>query len=62
MIEAEFHCAYCGQVNETTVDPSAGRRQSYVEDCQSCCQPNVLQIEVESGEFPEATIEATAES
>ncbi len=23
---------------------SAGRRQSYVEDCQICCKPNVLNI------------------
>jgi len=22
------------------VDESAGRRQSYIEDCQVCCKPN----------------------
>ena len=27
------------------VDPSAGSKQSYVEDCQVCCKPNILQIE-----------------
>jgi cysteine-rich CPXCG protein len=26
------------------VDESAGRNQSYIEDCQICCRPNVLQI------------------
>jgi hypothetical protein len=26
------------------VDDSAGVRQSYVEDCQVCCKPNVLHI------------------
>jgi outer membrane protein insertion porin family len=26
------------------VDESAGKRQSYVEDCQVCCKPNVLRI------------------
>jgi hypothetical protein len=26
------------------VDTSAGSRQSYVEDCQVCCKPNVLRI------------------
>jgi Cysteine-rich CPXCG len=30
--------------NETSVDESAGRLQNYVEDCQVCCRPNVLQI------------------
>jgi hypothetical protein len=39
-----FVCAGCGEWNETTVDASAGRRQSYVEDCQVCCKPNVLRI------------------
>jgi hypothetical protein len=27
------------------VDESAGRRQSYIEDCQVCCKPNLLRIE-----------------
>jgi hypothetical protein len=44
-MEARFQCAGCGQWNETTVDESAGRRQSYIEDCQVCCKPNVLRIE-----------------
>jgi hypothetical protein len=33
---------------ETTVDESGGSRQSYVEDCQVCCQPNVLTIRWDS--------------
>jgi hypothetical protein len=39
-----FQCAGCGEWNETSVDESAGRTQSYVEDCQVCCKPNVLRI------------------
>jgi hypothetical protein len=42
--EAGFQCAGCGEWNDTTVDESAGSRQSYVEDCQVCCKPNVLDI------------------
>ena len=41
---AEFQCGGCGELNTTTVDPSAGRRQQYVEDCQVCCKPNVLSV------------------
>jgi hypothetical protein len=26
------------------VDESAGHRQSYVEDCQVCCKPNLLRV------------------
>jgi hypothetical protein len=39
-----FRCAGCGEWNETVVDASAGSRQSYVEDCQVCCKPNVLAV------------------
>ena len=53
MAEAGFQCAGCGEWNSTTVDESAGRRQSCVEDCQVCCKPNVLRIEYDqsNGEF-----------
>jgi hypothetical protein len=43
-MDTGFQCAGCGQWNETSVDESAGRNQSYVEDCQICCKPNVLKI------------------
>ena len=39
-----YRCAFCGEVNEIDVDVSAGSRQSYVEDCQVCCRPNVLDV------------------
>jgi hypothetical protein len=48
-----FQCAGCGEWNETQVDSSAGTRQSYVEDCQVCCKPNVLRItwDMAEGEY-----------
>jgi hypothetical protein len=52
-MDAGFQCAGCGEWNATTVDATAGRRQSYVEDCHVCCKPNILQVEYDmsSGEF-----------
>ena len=47
-MEAGFQCAGCGEWNITAVDDSAGRRQSYVEDCQVCCKPNVLRLEYDA--------------
>jgi hypothetical protein len=47
-MEAGFQCAGCGEWNSTSVDESAGRRQSYVEDCQTCCKPNLLHIEFDA--------------
>lgn len=42
---ATFICAVCGQPVVVEVDPTAGRCQRYVEDCEVCCSPNVLTIE-----------------
>jgi hypothetical protein len=47
-MQSGFQCASCGEWNETTVDESAGRCQSYVEDCQVCCKPNLLRIEYDN--------------
>jgi Cysteine-rich CPXCG len=44
MAETGYQCAGCGEWNEATVDESAGSRQQYVEDCQVCCKPNVLDV------------------
>jgi hypothetical protein len=41
-------CPYCWERYETQVDLSAGSC-SYVEDCQVCCQPIQLSIEVDDG-------------
>lgn len=43
-MEAGFQCAGCGEWNETSVDESSGKQQSYVEDCQVCCKPNLLRV------------------
>ena len=48
-MEAGFQCAGCGEWNSTTVDEYAGQRQSYVEDCQVCCKPNVLRVQYDAG-------------
>ena len=43
-MDSGYQCAACGEWNQTSVDESAGREQSYVEDCQVCCKPNLLHI------------------
>jgi hypothetical protein len=39
-----YTCDSCGEVIEVSLDPSAGARQCYVEDCPVCCVPNVLEV------------------
>lgn len=43
----EYVCAYCGELNETLIDPTSGQKQSFVEDCAVCCRPNVLNVHVD---------------
>ena len=42
--ELYYMCAYCFQMNHTTADTGGASLQRYVEDCQTCCQPNVLSV------------------
>jgi hypothetical protein len=41
-------CPYCGEPVELLVDESAGSC-SYVEDCQVCCRPMQVDVEVDGG-------------
>lgn len=61
LFEGEFLCSTCGSANTIAVDGDGGRRQRYVEDCQNCCRPNALEIEIDdlTGEvYIEASPEA----
>jgi hypothetical protein len=43
-MDSNFTCAFCGEDNSIFVDPTGGSQQTYVEDCQVCCRPNLLTI------------------
>lgn len=43
-MDAEFYCAFCFEPNSIFADPTGGQAQTYVEDCQVCCRPNVLTL------------------
>ena len=47
----DVECPYCGEQIGVQLDLSAGP-QSYIEDCQVCCQPIQLSVRVnDSGEL-----------
>ena len=46
-LDATYTCPYCGELNYTGVDPSAGARQRYVEDCPVCCSPILLSVRID---------------
>jgi transcription elongation factor Elf1 len=43
-----FTCPYCGEEISMVLDLSA-RRQTYVEDCEVCCNPIEVSYRVEDG-------------
>ena len=48
--ERDIACPYCGETITVLVDGSAGDA-SYIEDCQVCCRPINVSVQVdEQGE------------
>ncbi|OIO38951.1 MAG: hypothetical protein AUJ72_01705 [Candidatus Omnitrophica bacterium CG1_02_46_14] len=43
--DQDFNCPYCASVNSIRIDQTGGSRQTFVTDCEVCCRP--IQIEVE---------------
>ena len=46
--ETRISCPYCGESISVLVDDSVPE-QCYVEDCQVCCRPIVLDVSVDLG-------------
>jgi transcription elongation factor Elf1 len=46
--ERRISCPFCGENITIVIDTSAGS-QSYVEDCQVCCQPIQITVTAEDG-------------
>ncbi len=43
----DVECPYCGEVISLVLDPSAGP-QRYIEDCQVCCRPITVDLDVDA--------------
>ena len=48
MTRKQFTCPHCGERISMLLDLSAGS-QSYVEDCEVCCNPIEVSYQVEEG-------------
>ncbi|MDG4945185.1 CPXCG motif-containing cysteine-rich protein [Weeksellaceae bacterium KMM 9713] len=57
MIEHFFGCPYCWEEISMLLDPSIAQ-QSYVEDCEICCNPIEIRLRFEERELIE--FDATA--
>ena len=54
-----YACAFCGEENDTFVDPGGGARQVYTEDCAVCCRPNLIAVTLDAD--GDAQLEVTQE-
>ena len=45
-------CPYCGESIEILIDASI-RSQQYIEDCQVCCRPITLRVEIDAEGEPQ---------
>jgi len=43
----DVECPYCGEVISLALDASAGP-QRYIEDCQVCCRPIRVDLDVDA--------------
>lgn len=50
IVERRISCPYCAEYMEVVLDLSAGS-QSYIEDCQVCCQPMQISFEADEDEL-----------
>ena len=45
LAEITEQCPYCGESIDLLIDPSE-MQQNYIEDCQVCCQPVIIDVTV----------------
>ena len=46
-----FLCPYCGEPNELLVDVSGGSHQEFVVDCEVCCAPIAIRLQIRGQEI-----------
>ena len=55
--EHEFSCPYCGETLSIRIDMTGGDRQTFIYDCEVCCQPIQIQFELKENEVSNFTAE-----
>jgi len=52
---ATVSCPYCGESIDIAIDASTGS-QTYIEDCQVCCQPMVVVVGIDEEGEPTVSV------
>ena len=57
-MDASVICPFCGEPTEVSVDDEAGK-QTFIQDCDVCCNPIQLEIRRDEWGDPEVRVERT---
>ncbi len=49
--DCDFNCPYCSSPVSLRVDKTGGRSQRFVYDCEVCCRPIDVKIEISGNEL-----------
>ena len=47
LLTKKTYCPYCGEPIELIIDTSI-QEQEYIEDCQVCCRPMIIRVQIDS--------------
>ena len=62
MLESELNdtacvsCPYCGVARDLPLDLSGGASQEYVEDCEVCCRPWLVRVELDGEGYASVSV------
>ena len=55
LLDHNILCPYCNESITILIDPSV-EEQSYIEDCQVCCQPILFKVVIYDGEITDIAV------
>lgn len=55
--DLSFNCPYCGANNVSRVDFTGGKKQKFVVDCENCCHPILIKVQIDEDGIQDFTIE-----
>ena len=61
IVERRIRCPFCDEAMTILLDSSAGD-QSYIEDCQVCCQPMQISFELSNEELISLQVDCATEA
>ena len=57
----EYNCPYCVAPGSLRVDATGGRQQSFVVDCEVCCRPLAIEIDIDDDGYVNFTVKREGE-